>query len=546
MAKDSSGRGRPGTPDARRKPVTIDLAAEEVSGKDAASAQPDASPDAPKDAPKPESASRSGKAGTSPKPEAPPAGGARSGQPSVSEKAAPSKAGAPKQAGAADAAATKASASSGPTPRQPGAAPQSPQRPPPESPPPESSTKARASFLSLLFAAILGGVITIVVLVILVAAGFYSLLSSDPDAELIGQIEALETGITNLEQDLVGLLDKAVQDVEAAVDGELTKLQQSIAGLESGVVQAVADDPAVKAIEESLNTLEPRLAQLEESINTALTGAPSDAVGAELAAELNALAGDLEALKTAVAPDLSAIENGLAALRTDVEALKNAARPDFSGLEGALADLRGDVETLSAQLAQAPSAERLAAMETRVGAAEQAAAQSGALGSAVAADALATSLATGQPFTGELAALRSLGVDPQAIAALEPHAETGLPTRAEISARFEAAIAGLALTPPIEEDSGVLNRLIGSARNLVEVRPAGPTAGDNPGAVVARIRGALQAGDLEAALAERDGLPPDAKTATTEWSEMARTRLEAEVLVAKLRADALSRLETEG
>ncbi len=47
-----------------------------------------------------------------------------------------------------------------------------------------------------------------------------------------------------------------------------------------------------------------------------------------------------------------------------------------------------------------------------------------------------------------------------------------------------------------------MDRLMQSARGLVDVRPAHPTEGADPAAVVTRIRGALDAGDLKTALSE--------------------------------------------
>jgi hypothetical protein len=107
-------------------------------------------------------------------------------------------------------------------------------------------------------------------------------------------------------------------------------------------------------------------------------------------------------------------------------------------------------------------------------------------------------------------------------------------------------VAAVDLSQPAAEGTGALDRLIESARGLVEVRPARPIAGADPGAVVTRIRGALFAGDLKAALAEWATLPEDIRTATSTWAEIAEARVAADDLVAQLRAEALSRLDSEG
>jgi hypothetical protein len=91
-----------------------------------------------------------------------------------------------------------------------------------------------------------------------------------------------------------------------------------------------------------------------------------------------------------------------------------------------------------------------------------------------------------------------------------------------------------------------VERLLESARGLVEVRRAGPTTGADPEAVVTRVRAALAAGDLQTALGEWKALPENARAATAAWAERAKARLAADRLVAKLRGEALARLNTQG
>ena len=74
-------------------------------------------------------------------------------------------------------------------------------------------------------------------------------------------------------------------------------------------------------------------------------------------------------------------------------------------------------------------------------------------------------------------------------------------------------------------------------------RAARPTEGDDPEAIISRIRGALNAGDLKAALAEWSTLPDSIKSPTAEWAKLAEARRAADDLVAEVRRAALSGLE---
>jgi hypothetical protein len=275
---------------------------------------------------------------------------------------------------------------------------------------------------------------------------------------------------------------------------------------------AASDDTALKAVQD-------RLARLEADVAQAGAGAPSNETGARLTARLNDLQGEIEAMRSAP--------------------------PDLSGLENGLAELRRQVEALSAEMQSVPREPRIASLETKLDEIGGEMRITAALGPAVAADALAAAVDAGRPFASELAALQGLGADTEAIAALKPHAETGLPTLAAIRSEFETEVARLDLTRPVAEGTGTVDRLLESARGLVEVRPAHPTEGADPAAVVTRVRGALAAGNLKTALVEWKALPEDIRAETADWAKTAEARVAADDLVARLRADALSRLGSD-
>jgi hypothetical protein len=262
----------------------------------------------------------------------------------------------------------------------------------------------------------------------------------------------------------------------------------------------------------ALAPLQSQVAALEQAVGELRSAAPGDAGGS-----------------------LQAVEERLAALETQVA--------DNAG-GGADPVLAGRVEEIADAVAGLQ--EQIAALQAGLEEARATAEGALAIGPAVAADALAGALQSGAPFQAELNALRGLGLDEEAIAGLEPHAASGLPTLAELRASFEAAAEGIDLTPPPPEDTGTFERLLESAGGLVEVRPTNPTAGDEPAAVLARMRGALEAGDLPTALAEWEALAEEARGAMAEWAEQAQARASADAFLARIRADALSRISGQG
>jgi len=292
--------------------------------------------------------------------------------------------------------------------------------------------------------------------------------------------------------------------------------------------------------DQDMAPLRQQVLALEQSVSELTARAPSG--GSD--AVLTELQGRVAALQEAGATggSTAALEARLNELGEEVAGLRNAVPGDATSMEASLVPLRQEIEALSARIDRMPNDERVATIETKLNEMSERIGAASALAPAVAADALAAALDSGRPFSSELAALKSLGIDTEAIDGLTPQAGAGLPTLAELRSSFEAALGSVALNPPIPEQAGAIDRLFQSARSLVEVRPVHPTAGSDPAAVIARIRGALEAGDLETALAEWATLPDTIKTPTADWAKQAQARLQADDLAATVRTDALSRL----
>ena len=297
--------------------------------------------------------------------------------------------------------------------------------------------------------------------------------------------------------------------------GDTTPLQQQVAALEQSVAE-LRNRPPAQANSEALQQLEARVAELEKGAGNPDSGAAT----AALEARVTDLASQVEALRSSpaaapVSPETTAAIN---ALGERIAALETRLPEALSGLEGSATALRNDLAQLSARVDGLPAAERVDALEAGLKTTSGQVAKVDALGPAVAANALAEALQSGAPYAAELAALRGLGLDEATLSALAPQAESGLPTLADLRSGFEAAAANIDIRPAIPAGTGPLDRLLGSARGLVEVRPANPTEGSDPGAILSRIRAALAAGDLKTALAERETLPEVARAATEEWA----------------------------
>lgn len=249
------------------------------------------------------------------------------------------------------------------------------------------------------------------------------------------------------------------------------------------------------------------------------------------------------------------LTQGLDQLRADIAALKSAAE---TGAEGdgaelaALAGRVGEVEGAVAALGEAQKAEpvdlgpveqRLAGLERSVSdltAKVEAQASQPKIALAIAASALKAALERGAPFSAELETFAAIAPDAPQLAALRVHADKGVSTReALVAAAGDAANAMITASRPVDENAGLVERLISSAESLVKVRPIGAVEGAGVPETVARMEAAVAEADYAKALAEYDSLPEAAKAAGAGFAAGVRARMEAEAGVDALVAGAM-------
>jgi hypothetical protein len=137
---------------------------------------------------------------------------------------------------------------------------------------------------------------------------------------------------------------------------------------------------------------------------------------------------------------------------------------------------------------------------------------------AVIAAALRNAVERDDPFTVELAAARSLGLDEKALASLEPFAETGLPKRSELLGGLAALVPELLRAGgPSGHDLSYLDRLQASAAKMLNIRPVRDEPGDDPTTVIGRIEFKITQQDLAGVIADLDKLPAPARELAQPW-----------------------------
>jgi hypothetical protein len=167
---------------------------------------------------------------------------------------------------------------------------------------------------------------------------------------------------------------------------------------------------------------------------------------------------------------------------------------------------------------------------------------------AIAALSLRNAVDSGLPFGTELAAMRALNGDAKSIAALEPFAESGVPTAASLGRELQAAMPAIWKAARTSEpaEGSFLERLQANAEKIVRVRPAGEASGDDAPSVKARLETRAGNADIRGALTELSKLPPDARAPAQAWIKKAEARNAALAAAQSLAQSALAALAKSG
>jgi hypothetical protein len=309
----------------------------------------------------------------------------------------------------------------------------------------------------------------------------------------------------------------------------------------------------------------PLTAADKQAANIPPPAAPSASLAPDIAARLDRIERAIETQR----PD-PALGNRIAAAEAQAKSVGDAlaalrGRVDEIAATGQSAAKQADTALNAAQAAKSaseaanktdvqrsdldPLAQRIMALESAVKglaaatAPLAAGADDRAARKAIAAEALRSALERGAPYEKELASLRALGIDQNATAPLEPFAAGGVPSAAVLSHELEALTPALQqAAAPAADDATFLGRLTANAQNLVRISPASAPPGNDPAAVVARIRFAAAHGDIAAAMTDINALPDSAKSLADAWGKKVAGREAALAASKQIVSDALAAL----
>ena len=292
-----------------------------------------------------------------------------------------------------------------------------------------------------------------------------------------------------------------------------------------------ASAPSAPQLTAAVDGLTARVAGLESKAGKAVPDPAAAARTEAVEKSVAALRGELTATRAQGEKLASALNEVQSAPRSD-----GAASPDLAALGERLAKLESQMRTQSAEIAQQGS--KLADSK----AADAKPADDTPLRRVVAAALLDVLVRTGDPYPAALSTAKALAPNPDALKQLDQFADKGVPSANRLSTELVALVPKL--LPAAQQNnattgSGIVERLQAGAAKLVKIERT-DTAGNDRGAVVARITAAALRNDFNEARRELKTLEPADRAAAQGWLEKADARYAALAASRQFAADAMT------
>ena len=313
-------------------------------------------------------------------------------------------------------------------------------------------------------------------------------------------------------------------------DANIVALQKQVQALQNRPAPAAAatDTKALDALSQRVSELEAALAKLPtgdagmaERLNAADNAMKS--LGVALAA-LNRRGDDIAAKAAQANARADEAVKAVSELRAGMQdAAKNpsaALSPaELDALQKRIAGLEQAAKTARTDIAKASSADMAARL-------------------ALSAAALRDAVASGAPFSVELAQAKSLGADETILATLSPLAASGVPQPAALAEGLRALLPAMLKSSGAQAPrGGFLEKLEANAGRLVRIRPVDAPVGDDASAVLARVEIDAAKADIAGALADIGKLPAAARQQAADWVKKAAARQKALTAARQYAAD---------
>ena len=353
----------------------------------------------------------------------------------------------------------------------------------------------------------------------------------------------------------------------ASLQTQLSALQSEVASLKSASGQDAALTARMDTLETKLGSLDDLQARLSDA-ELAVAALAAEAPDADTQ-RLDALAARVDSLEAApaVVPqsgdnattsepvtsvEMAELRDRARALIERIEALPQGSFATLDGLDARLAALEAAMQANAAALGQVSTVDtavgalgdQLASLQADLDALEKRAVDPGSA-FVLATGQLREAVAIGNAYRDRLEAASALAPD-DAVAAsslqtLSSHADKGIATTRSLGARLPDAISDAVTAERVATSDGILDQTLARLEGLVSIRRVdGQAEGADADAVTSRAEALFNAGNLDAALKELEGLSDEAAGAMSDWIEDARAHLDAQAALDDLHDRAIA------
>lgn len=295
----------------------------------------------------------------------------------------------------------------------------------------------------------------------------------------------------------VYLLQPSTRDTQAEID----QLSAQIEALSTAVSTPAPDTGTAEAVSRLEGALSDELGGISGTI-----GALNERL-ADVDARMAALETQPDSAPDEVTGVIESLRGDLLSWQQEAERLRSENR-----------DLTNRVAVLESELAQTS-----AALEK----ARDVRAQTGAERTSGLIAQIEVAMAEGRPFA-DIAAELGAHLDTELPPAIQQAASSGVATQDDLRAAFpQAARAALLDSLKAQADANPVARTTSFLRAQLGVRSVVPRDGDDADAILSRAQAAVDAGDLQAAIAEISNLPDPGQAQMAAWVDAARLRAQA-------------------
>ena len=361
-------------------------------------------------------------------------------------------------------------------------------------------------------------------------------------AALAVKVDAIDGRLDGLASDQGGTA-KTLADLPKPAPVDLAPVEARIAAAEANLSGL---DNKVNGSDARLNGFDAKINGIDGKVNgfdARMNGFDARVNGIEAKAnDVAALEGKLQSTVADLPKvDLQPLQASVTSLDERLGKLQAAVadlpKVDLQPLQAATGALDARIDKMEAELSVAKDGARVTEARA-VGSADE----SKAAPLAVVGQALQRAIADGRPYASDVAALKALGGEPEALARLTPLADSGAPSVETLKSQWDDVKENVLAAIKPGQSSNPLDRFAASARALVQVKRVGVVTGDDPVAVASQVDEALDRGDIAKALNAWGKLPEAGREVSQAWADTATRRLDAEAAARDLVSRAIATL----